>query len=122
MLTEKQIKQKMAEEGIPVEAVFDVNRPKKLVWGGYEIVNSLFPDVDLDKDWYYERLQFADIGQYQNLCKKLGENEHIQVYSVREYNHGSSGGHVNFGMICDEELKTAIDLAGGLEQYMKMGG
>ena len=122
MLTEKQIKQKMAEEGIPVEAVFDVNRPKKLVWGGYEIINNLFPDIDLDKDWYYERLQFADIEKYQNLCKALGENEHIQVYSVREYNRGTSAGYVNFGMICDEELKTAIDLAGGLEQYMKMGG
>lgn len=122
MITEDKIKQKMWAEGIPVEVVFDIARPKKLVWGGYEIVNSLFPDINVDTDWYYERLQFSSVEEFQDLCKKLGENEHVQVYSVREYNRGTSAGYVNFGMICDEEMKTAIDLAGGLEQYLKIGG
>ena len=110
---------KIQAEDVPYEAVFTSGQPKKVAWGGYEILNSLYRN---ELDWYYEQLDL-NYNEYADVCKRLGENEHVVMYCIRKYDTNYSGGtHVNFGLICDDEMRTAIELCGGLKQYMTMGG
>lgn len=119
-ITLDDILKKMKAEDIPYEAIFASGQPKKVAWGGYEILNSLYRN---GLDWYHEQIDFDTMDEYMKTCDGLGENEHVVMYCIRKYDTNYAGGsHINFGLVCDEEMRTAIDLCGGLKQYMTMGG
>lgn len=119
-ITLDDILKKMKAEDIPYEAIFASGQPKKVAWGGYEILNSLYHN---ELDWYYEQVDFASMDEYMKACDKLAENNHVIIYCIRKYDSNYQGGkHINFGLICDEEMRNAIELVGGLEQYIKLGG
>ncbi len=119
-ITLDNILNKIKAEDIPYEAIFASGQPKKVVWGGYEILNSLYHN---ELDWRYEQVKFSSMDEYMKACEKLTENNHVIIYCVRKYGGGYQGErHINLGLICDEEMKNAIELVGGLEQYIKLGG
>lgn len=107
------------EEGIPYGAIFSAGNPKKLVWGAWEILNTLYRNV---LDWYYisGTLSPDDV---KSLYNNFTNNEHVAVFCYRKHEQNYHNTiDVNFALLCDDELKNLLELSGGLEQYAKIGG
>ena len=114
MITRQEIESMIKEKEIPYNAIFSDYNPKKLAWGGAQILEAIYGDK---LNWICEEAEM-NCEEYAELCKRLGENDHIQVFSVdsKAYNN------LKIRILADEETKTTMELAGGLENYIKMGG
>lgn len=115
MITIKEIEDKMKEYQVPHTAVFS-DVPKKLRWGADKILESIYRG-ELDNKWltYGVDLEMDD---YAKLCKRLAENEGVTVFCVS----GKNFGHLWFKILADDSFKNEVELAGGLENYAKIGG
>lgn len=115
MITIQEIEDKVKEYQVPHTAVFS-DVPKKLVWGGDKILESIYRG-ELDDKWLYFSADL-NCNEYANLCKKLAENEHVCVFCV----NGSRYGKIWLKILSDESFVNEVELLGGLENYAKIGG
>ena len=115
VVTIDELRQKAIENQIPLDAIFDSDIPKKLVWGGYHILNTLY---DNKLNWIREEVRWKNREEYQKICKRLGEEGNIQAFCIMVY--GSSGGVTVYDMLANDDFKNTLELSGGLENYLKM--
>lgn len=115
MITLKEIEDKIKEFQVPHDAIFSTI-PKKLSWGADEILNAVYVGKP-PFEWEYYTPDF-NYETYEKMCKLFAERDEVVCYMVtgRNYNH------YWIKLICDESFKTEIDLAGGLENWIEIGG
>ena len=113
-VSKKEIDALLQKKDIPNEAVFQ-NGSKKVCWGGMEILNALY---DNNLDWYVEKWN-VDYNFYCEACEKLKHNSKIEVFNVGRLAHGYGDPHIY--ILTDDETKTAIELVGGIKQYLTLG-
>ena len=118
MITFEDILKRTQAEGIPYNAIFTSGNPKKLVWGAWEILNTLYENK---LDWMYESVKLSE-DEYRKACDMLSNNGHVSVYCIRKHSNSYSHLDITFGLLCDDELKNTIELSGGFENFIKMGG
>lgn len=119
MIAFEDILKKTQDIGIPFNAIFTNGNPKKLVWGAWEILNTLYENK---LDWLYEEVVLDDEDEYRKTCEMLSNNNHVSIYCIRRHTNRYGQLDVTFGLLCDDELKNVIELSGGFGNFIKMGG
>lgn len=115
MITRQDLENKVKEFQVPYNAVFS-EVPKKLRWGGDNILESIYRG-ELDNKWLTYGVDM-EMDDYARLCKRLAENESVAVFCVS----GKNFGHLWFKILADDSFKNEVELVSGLENYAKIGG
>lgn len=107
MKTREDIIQLFQKHDIPTDVVFcaDTNM---LSWVAFEIINTRFKDM-----FEFEVMKY-NFFDFQNSLMPLKDNKSIIAYF---YNMRTN----DIFILCDDETKTAIEMCGGLQQFITLG-